>query len=67
MPPLDDPKLTPSFDVDGHSHFPVLIADNHDFMTAETDIAGAYQFHITMLDADGDGWFILVSFSVVSD
>ena len=65
VPPLDSPDLTPSFDVDGHSHLPVFIADNHDFGPPETAIAGEYQYHITMLDAHGDGWFILVSFSVV--
>ena len=29
VPPLD--AINPPFDVDGHSHFPVFIADNTDF------------------------------------
>ena len=65
VPPLDSPDLTPSFDVDGHSHLQVFITDNHDFGPPETAIVGDTSTNITMLDAHGDGWFILVSFSVV--
>jgi hypothetical protein len=63
VPPLDA-SLDPPFDVDGHSHFPVFIADNSDFGPAGVEPAGDYRWTITMLDQTGNGWRIDVRFRV---
>ena len=62
VPPLD--ALSPPFNVDGYSHFPVFIADNADF--GPPPVAGDYRYEITMLDQNGDGWQVTVSFNVTS-
>jgi len=60
---LDD-QLSPPFDVDGHSHFPLFIADNADFGASGVSLPGDYTYEITMLDSAGEGWSIEVSFVV---
>jgi hypothetical protein len=63
VPPLDA-ALNPPFDVDGHSHFPIFIADNIDFGPPGADPAGAYQWTIQMLDQTGNGWEVTARFVV---
>ena len=64
VPPLDDIAGHPSFDVDGHSHFPIFIADNIDFALTPVDPAGRYEWTLRMLDQTGNGWKITVRFVI---
>jgi hypothetical protein len=57
--------LTTPFNVDGASHFPVFIADNMDFAPPGTKPAGRYEYRITMLDQQGNGWSIVAQFTVM--
>ncbi len=59
VPALD----TVGFDVDGHSHFPMFIADNADFGPGGK-LRGSYTYQITMLDETGNGWLIEAHFAV---
>ena len=63
VPPLDA-SLDPPFDVDGHSHFPIFIADNIDFALTPVDPAGRYEWTLRMLDQTGNGWKITVRFVI---
>jgi hypothetical protein len=63
--PALDQNLNPPFDVDGHSHFPIFIADNADFGPEGTKLNGSYLYRITMLDASGNGWKIEARFVVI--
>lgn len=63
VPPLDA-SLDPPFDVDGHSHFPIFIADNIDFALTPVDPAGRYEWTLRMLDQTGNGWTITVRFVI---
>jgi hypothetical protein len=65
--PALDASLDPPFAVDGHSHFPIFIADNIDFGPAGTDPAGRYEWTITLLDRTGSGWEATVRFTVRED
>jgi hypothetical protein len=58
VPPLDDPTLTPSFDVEGHSHFPFFIAEATIFGPGNVGPAGNYKYTVTMTDQQGNGWTI---------
>jgi hypothetical protein len=64
---FDVPALTPQlscpFSVDGHSHFPVFIADTSSFGPSGP-LTGNYQFRIKMTDGNGNGWSITVYFTV---
>ena len=62
VPALDD--VDPPFLVDGHSHFPVFIADNADFGPSGTPLPGSYTYDLIMLDNSGSGWSIVVSFVI---
>ena len=64
VPPLDEPSLTPSFDVEGHSHFPVFIADATVFGPGDVGPAGNYKYTLTMTDQQGYGWTIHAHFVV---
>ncbi len=64
VPPLDDPSLSPSFDVEGHSHFPVFIADAAVFGPDGVGPAGNYKYTVTMADHQGNGWTIHAHFVV---
>jgi hypothetical protein len=64
VPPLNDPSLTPSFNVDGHSHFPIFYADNSDFGPAGAKVRGRYTYDIVMTDRTGNGWHIVAHFVV---
>lgn len=63
VPALDD-SLTPPFDVDGHSHFPVFLASNADFGLPGVRPQGVHEFRTTMLDTLGNGWRIEAVFTV---
>jgi hypothetical protein len=64
VPPLNDPSLTPSFDVDGHSHFPFFTA-----LSGPPDerALGDYETVITMTDRQGNGWVISATYQVVPE
>jgi hypothetical protein len=62
VPPLTAALSCP-FAVDGHSHFPVFLADTSAFGPGGP-IDGKYQFRVAMLDATNNGWSITVSFTV---
>jgi hypothetical protein len=57
VPKLDG-SLNPPFAVDGHSHFPVFIADNADFGPENEQRRGSYVYQITLIDQLGNGWRI---------
>jgi hypothetical protein len=63
VPPLDG-NLDPPFDVDGHSHVPIFIADNADFGPPGAKLGGSYEYQITMIDRSGNGWRIQAHFAV---
>jgi hypothetical protein len=52
--------------LDGYSHVPFFLGDNFDFATQEF-ITGNYEYRISLLDAAGDGYQIVVPFSVVPE
>jgi hypothetical protein len=58
-----DSSLDPPFYVDGHSHFPVFLADNADFV-ATANLRGSYEYRTTMIDQQGNGWLIVAKFAV---
>jgi hypothetical protein len=66
VPPLDE-NFDPPFSVDGHSHFPIFIADNWDFQTGAPAFDGRYSYQITMTDSAGNGWKILARFKVTRE
>ena len=61
---LDDPRLTPSFDVEGHSHFPFFIGEAAVFGPADVGPDGNYKYTISMTDPQGNGWTIHAHFVV---
>jgi hypothetical protein len=65
VPPLDN-SLTPPFNVDGHSHFPIFFADNADFGPAGAKLPGLYEYRIVMLDRLGNGWRIEAAFAMTN-
>jgi len=65
LPAINDPGLTPSWNVGGHSHFPVFYADNADFGPEGTPVHGHYLYDIVMTDRTGAGWHIQAHFLVV--
>jgi hypothetical protein len=60
----DDPSLTPSFQVEGHSHFPFFTAEATIFGPAGVGPQGNYKYTITMTDQQGNGWTIHAHFVV---
>jgi hypothetical protein len=64
VPALNDPTLTPSFDVEGHSHFPIFHADASLFGPAGVGPAGNYRYTVTITDQQGNGWTIHAHFVV---
>ena len=63
VPPLDA-NLSPPFNVDGHSHFPIFFADNADFGPTGAKLGGSYEFQIVITDQLGNGWRIEAHFAV---
>ena len=66
VPALDD-RLSPSFAVEGHSHFPVFLATNADFGPRNCKIDGEYEYRVVATDIESSGWKISVRFSVIDD
>jgi len=64
VPPLNDPSLTPSFDVQGHSHFPYFVADAAIFGPPGVGPAGNYRYTVTLTDQQGNGWTMHAHFIV---
>jgi hypothetical protein len=64
VPALNDPSLTPSFDVEGHSHFPFFIGEATVFGPEGVGPAGNYKYTVTMTDQQGNGWTIHAHFVV---
>ncbi len=62
VPPLTDALSCP-FNVDGHSHFPIFIAEDTEFGPGGP-ATGRYEFRITMTDKTGNGWSITGRFKV---
>lgn len=62
VPKLDS-NLNPPFYVDGHSHFPIFLADNADFVPMP-NLRGSYEYRTTMIDQQGNGWLIVAEFAI---
>lgn len=65
LPPLDA-TLNPPFNVDGHSHIPLFLADNADFGPPGANLSGEYLYHSTLTDATGNGWTVQARFTVTA-
>jgi hypothetical protein len=63
VPPLDE-SLNPPFDVDGHSHFPIFLADTADIGPPGAKLRGSYEYQFEMTDQSGNGWRIEARFAV---
>ncbi|MEI7771596.1 MAG: hypothetical protein WCI67_16510 [Chloroflexales bacterium] len=64
MPTSLDDISSASPDVDGSSHFAIFTADSSDFGPPGTPLAGSYEYQVTMLDQQGQGWTILARFTI---
>jgi hypothetical protein len=64
IPKLDG-QLNPPFNVDGHSHFPIFIADNSDFGPPGSNPLGAYTWQLKLVDQTGSGWQVNATFAVI--
>jgi hypothetical protein len=62
VPPLND-QLSCPFLVDGHSHFPIFIADSSVFVVGGLP-TGHFEYRVKMTDTTGNGWFITIGFTV---
>ena len=51
-------------DVDGHSHFPIFLADNADFGPEGSKPRGSYHWSVTLTDSTGAGWVLTASFAI---
>lgn len=68
MIPALDSKLSPPFDVDGHSHIPVFISESADrsvMPMTPIEHTGTYRMRIHLEDAEQRGWNIDVWFVIV--
>ena len=63
VPPLTA-DIDPSFNVEGHSHFPIFVATNQDFDITGEDLKGRYEYVLTMTDAAGNGWTVRAHFVI---
>jgi hypothetical protein len=69
-----DPSLTnqeaPRRDdlgVDGISHYAVYTATNQDFGPPGADLAGSYEYRVTIVDVQGNGWVIVARFTLTPE
>jgi hypothetical protein len=68
VPALNDASLTPSFPVDGASHYPFFLADNASFaIDPSLPLTGNYEYRFEARDATGAGYDIVQAFVVVPD
>jgi hypothetical protein len=68
VPALNDPTLTPSFAVDGASHYPFFLVDNASFAADPSlPLTGNYEYRFEARDARGQGYDIVQAFQVVAD
>jgi hypothetical protein len=65
VPPLTT-AIDPTFNVDGHSHFPIFVVTSQDFGRAGRALQGRYEYQLTMTDATGAGWTLRAHFVVRS-
>ncbi|NOT85950.1 MAG: hypothetical protein HOP02_14475 [Methylococcaceae bacterium] len=63
VPALDE-SLDPPFNVEGHSHFPIFMADSADFGPPGAKLPGNYAYKISMTDTSGSGWQIEAHFEL---
>ena len=61
VPPLTT-AIDPTFNVDGHSHFPIFVVTNQDFGPPNSDLRGRYAYNLTMTDVSGAGWTVRAHF-----
>ena len=52
------------FDVEGHSHFPIFLADNADFGPEGSKLMGSYRWSVTLTDSTGAGWVLTAHFAI---
>jgi hypothetical protein len=60
-------EIDPRFqDLDGHSHFPVFLAESAEFFPPFPDPnpRGDYQYNVTITDQEGNGWEIVARFEI---
>jgi hypothetical protein len=63
--PALDGALDPDWaSMDGHSHFPMFIADEKYWAPAGSHLPGQYVYSITMTDTEGNGWLIEAKFTI---
>jgi hypothetical protein len=66
VPALD--AIVPPFAVEGHSHFPIFLADT--FAAAldpAAGLLGSFELSATLTDQTGEGWQIVAAFQVVPE
>jgi hypothetical protein len=61
VPPLDA-SLDPPFHVDGHSHFPIFLADDVGSLPGST---GEHEWRGQLVDTQGNGWELSTRFTLV--
>lgn len=66
VPAIDQVPEFAGKGLEGHSHIPLFFADNFDFSTQPV-ITGNYEYRISVLDANGNGYDIVAAFSVVPE
>jgi hypothetical protein len=64
VPPLDETLNPPFPNVNGHSHFPFFSAETAEFLPQGTGPKGEYEFSITIIDQQGQGWLIIAPFTI---
>ena len=65
VPPLFGGINVRPMRIDGHSHFPVFVADSANYGPPGTPVTGIYRYVITMLDTSGHGWLVHTSFTIM--
>jgi hypothetical protein len=63
VPPLTT-AIDPSFNVDGHSHFPIFVVTNQDFDITGGDLEGRYEYVLRMTDEAENGWTVRAHFVI---
>lgn len=66
LPPLDD-SLSPPFNVEGYSHFPIFFGESTLFADPPVPTAGEYSYNIKLEDQAGNGYVVTAEFAVVPE